>query len=71
MRCSNCGKDIPFSGNVCPWCNADKSGDQTNQVFMILFGLIGGGLGYAVGGPVGGFIGVLIGGFVGLFFANK
>jgi predicted amidophosphoribosyltransferase len=29
MRCSNCGKETPFAGNVCHLCGADKSKDQT------------------------------------------
>ncbi len=49
MRCSNCGKDVPFVGNVCNWCNANKQGDQmvyvASVVGIILGGLIGfGGL---------------------------
>jgi predicted amidophosphoribosyltransferase len=32
MRCSDCGKDIPFTGKVCPWCHTDESGDQQKQV---------------------------------------
>ena len=32
MRCANCGKDIAFTGKVCPWCHTDKSGDQQKQI---------------------------------------
>jgi hypothetical protein len=32
MRCSNCGKDIPFSGKVCNWCNNGKSKDQETHM---------------------------------------
>ena len=37
MRCSNSGKDIPFSGKVCHWCNNDKSEDQkTHSIFAFV-----------------------------------
>jgi len=38
MDCSNCGKDIPYSGKVCPYCNADKSEDQ----FFVTASWVGG-----------------------------
>lgn len=28
MKCSNCGKNIPYAGNVCPYCHVNKSSDQ-------------------------------------------
>lgn len=28
MFCSNCGKEIPYHGKVCPWCHADKQADK-------------------------------------------
>ncbi len=31
MTCTNCGKDIPFGGNVCAYCGVDKKHDQTIQ----------------------------------------
>lgn len=37
MRCSNCGKETPFSGKVCHWCNNDKSKDQkTFSIIMVI-----------------------------------
>jgi len=37
MRCSNCGKETPFSGKVCHWCNNDKSKDQkTHSIIFII-----------------------------------
>jgi len=71
MRCSNCGKDIPFAGNVCPYCHADKSGDQRQQVFAILFGFGGGALGWAIHGPVAALIGLVVGVIVGLIVASR
>jgi hypothetical protein len=43
VKCSNCGKNIPFMGNVCPWCHADKSKDQAVQVSLVagtIFGVL-------------------------------
>jgi hypothetical protein len=49
MQCSNCGKEIPFTGNVCPHCHANKERDQ--QVYALAMGLffliaIPGGIAY-------------------------
>lgn len=65
MKCSNCGKEIPFSGRVCPYCRADKSGDQVLHAMAIGGGIIGAivafvvlnldlvpGLGVAFGGAI-------------------
>lgn len=60
MRCSGCGKDIPFSGEVCPHCLRDKSGDQTATVAGFAGLIIGGG----IGGLIFGFEGALIGGIL-------
>lgn len=46
MKCSNCGKEIPFTGNVCPYCKADKSGDQIVKVMMTVGAIIGGIVGF-------------------------
>jgi hypothetical protein len=71
MRCSNCGKDIPFTGKVCPWCHTDKSGDQRTQVFGMLFGMAGGILGWAIHGIGVALIGLFVGIIVGIITANK
>jgi hypothetical protein len=71
MRCSNCGKDVPFGGKVCPYCHADKSGDQQTQVFGIIFGMIGGAVGWAIHGILAAFIGLFVGVIVGMIFAKK
>ena len=60
MRCSGCGKDVPFGGQVCPFCQRDKSSDQTGTVATGV-GLLIGGL---IGNAISGFSGMLIGGFV-------
>lgn len=61
MLCSNCGKDIPFNGNVCPYCHADKSGDQGVYGMAVIGGLIGGGIGYAINDFTGFIAGMFIG----------
>lgn len=43
MKCSNCGKEIPFAGEVCPFCHASKKGDQAQHVALVI-GLVVGAL---------------------------
>lgn len=71
MRCSNCGKDIPFTGKVCPWCHTDKSGDQRQQVLGIFFGMVGGALGWAIHGIGVALIGLFVGVIIGIVAAKK
>ena len=40
MRCSNCGKETPFSGKVCHWCNNDKSKDQQTHSKIVVISII-------------------------------
>ncbi len=40
MKCSNCGKRIPFSGRVCPFCHAQKSGDKLRTVIAAIIALV-------------------------------
>ena len=61
MRCSGCGKDIPFDGKVCPHCQRDKSGDQTAHVLMVIVIVACAGVGYLVNGFVGALVGAVIG----------
>jgi outer membrane lipoprotein SlyB len=61
MRCSNCGKDVPLLGKVCPWCHVDKSKDQAITLVSGA-GAIGGGF---VGNMIDGFMGMLIGAVIG------
>jgi len=60
VRCSGCGKNVPFGGHVCPYCNRDKSSDQTGTVATGAGLLLGG----FIGNLICGFGGMLIGGFV-------
>jgi outer membrane lipoprotein SlyB len=41
MQCSNCGKDIPYAGKVCPFCHVDKSKDQQLHASAIGGGFAG------------------------------
>lgn len=63
MHCSNCGKDIPFNGNVCPYCHADKSKDKEIHMTFLAGAFAGGLIGWKVAGED--FIGAMIGGFIG------
>ena len=56
MRCSNCGKETPFSGNVCHWCGANKKADQQDHVFAMAYGLGGAGIGFLIGTLSSGFV---------------
>jgi len=68
MKCSSCGKNVPFTGTVCPWCNADKTRDQGVFALGMLFGMAGMGLGFWLGpacvGPILGMLGGTITGMV-------
>lgn len=46
MRCIECGKDIPYDGNVCPWCHRDKSSSQRAATIALVGALVSGGAGY-------------------------
>jgi hypothetical protein len=69
IRCSGCGSDIPFHGDVCPFCLKDKTGVKLTNVFGFFFGFIGMVIGYAVAGIswalVLGLVGMIIGFVVG------
>jgi hypothetical protein len=72
VTCSNCGKRVPYEGNVCPYCHADKAADKDkfHRTFSftgaVFFGaLFGGFIGYGVSQGSGCCIGVIIGPIVG------
>lgn len=64
MRCSGCGKDVPFGGSVCPYCQRDKSQDQNYTVLAFILGIIGGAIGYFIfgfwGAPGGFLLGCIV-----------
>jgi hypothetical protein len=65
VQCSNCGKKIPFQGDLCPYCNCDKSKDRYIQVLEITGGLLGGLLGYLISYPcTGPFLGLIVGALI-------
>lgn len=69
MRCSGCGKEIPFVGEVCPNCQRDKSGDQQTQTLAMFFGFIGGAIGWFISGIGAAIIGMIVGVVVGMIMA--
>lgn len=75
MLCSNCGKDIPMVGKVCPWCHVDKSKDQVTNVLATVGALVGAAIGLwlgDLGGAVAGFVGgAVAGGITGNSLAAK
>jgi uncharacterized membrane protein len=63
MLCSGCGKDIPFVGSVCPYCQRDKTKDQQEFVLAMILGLVLGYLGlkfFGFWGAIGGFFGGIL-----------
>lgn len=48
MRCSNCGKNIPAQGNVCPWCQIDKTPDRMIQGMARMCAIAGASVGFAI-----------------------
>ena len=39
MLCPGCGRDIPFVGDVCPYCHRDKKAGQQYMVFGFIYGI--------------------------------
>ena len=62
MRCSGCGKDVPFAGQVCPYCHRDKTADKETHSLGMSLGFIGLVVGYLVFGFVGACAGFVVGG---------
>lgn len=65
MLCVNCGKAIPFTDDICPYCQRDKSSSQSYSMLAVILGFVFGWLGLAVFG----FWGAVIGFFIGCFVA--
>ena len=59
MRCSNCGKEVAYTGQICPYCKANKQGDQLTTGLLYIYGYGGGFVGAVVGYLVYGFLGGL------------
>lgn len=63
MNCISCGKDIPVTAKICPFCHRDTKESSDVHGGMIMLGLVGAGIGYLFNGIIGAFIGsVLLGG---------
>lgn len=75
MLCQNCGRQVEFIGNVCPWCGAQKLQSQSIHLFVNIFGiglgLLGGFIGYKVNAEMGMIVGGLIGMVVGVALGYK
>ena len=69
MRCSGCGKEIPFAGDVCPYCQRDKSADQGTHALLVISIVIGGAIGYFANDFMGFIVGAIIGGVAGILMA--
>ena len=69
MLCQNCGRQVEFVGNVCPWCGAKKQQSQATLIFFWIGGIIGlcigGFIGHQMEPEAGAFIGGVIGGIIG------
>ena len=73
MQCLNCGREVEFNGNVCPWCGAQKLQSQSIHMFINIYGIplglpggfigdrMNGEYGMVVGGLLGAIIGVILG----------
>lgn len=65
MVCIGCGKKISLIGNVCPYCNRDKTSDVAEHNLLILIGVIGGIVGYLFSdGFLGHIAGIMLGSFI-------
>lgn len=70
MLCSNCGKNVPYYGSVCPHCLNDKTKDKKthNRIKVCIYtGLVAGPLfGAFMYGWSGGIAGFFLGGIAGM-----
>lgn len=66
MLCLNCGRDVEFNGNVCPWCGAQKAQSQLTHIFCYFWGFLGAGVGGFIGYQMDPEVGWLIGGGIGM-----
>lgn len=66
MLCQNCGRQVEFIGNVCPWCGAQKLQSQSILLFANIFGIGLGLLGGFIGDKVNDEYGMVVGALIGL-----
>ena len=62
MYCPGCGKNIPFTGDVCPYCHRDKSKAQAYHLLALASALVCGWIGYLMFKGWGAFFGFIAGG---------
>lgn len=62
--CSSCGSKIPFTGNVCPKCHADKGHDKKSHFLIAVIGIPLFMFGVVIGGFWGGLIELAVAGFI-------
>lgn len=60
ITCSSCGSKVPFTGNVCPKCHADKGHDKASHVVFTIIGIPLFIVGVLIAGIVGGLIGIVL-----------
>jgi hypothetical protein len=46
VECSNCGEQVPYAGQVCPFCGHDKSDDKRSAWTQFISGLVGLAIGF-------------------------
>lgn len=66
MWCVSCGKEIPITAKVCPYCHRDTKASSEAQGAMYALAIVGAIVGYFINGWLGAFIGgVIVGGIGG------
>jgi DNA-directed RNA polymerase subunit RPC12/RpoP len=66
MLCLNCGREVEFNGNVCPWCGAQKVQSQLTHIYAYFWGILGAGLGAFIGYQMDPEFGWFVGGGIGM-----
>lgn len=66
MLCQNCGRQVEFIGNVCPWCGVQKIQSQSIHMFIYIYGIPLGLLGGFIGNKVNDEYGMIVGALIGL-----
>jgi hypothetical protein len=64
MRCLECAQKVPFWGEACPYCGADKAKAQALRMISMMSPLGGAAVGTYLTGIEGFFLGGAIGGAV-------
>ncbi len=66
MLCQNCGREVEFIGNVCPWCGVQKLQSQSIHIFIYIYGIPLGLLGAFIGDKVNPEMGMVVGALIGM-----